>query len=100
MAQLPLPKNIDTQQVLSSIALSKDVDGLNPMQSRYHPTFTPCTPMAIMQLLDHYKIALRHQRDLDRHIQTDWQAADGLLFRPRRYIKHVLSVDTASNHTQ
>ena len=61
MVQLPLPKHIDSQRVLSSIALSKDVDGLSPLQSRYQPTFVPCTPLAIMQLLDHYKIALRHQ---------------------------------------
>lgn len=48
--QLPLPKHINEEKVLTEIALEKDVDGFHPlnigklaMKGR-EPLFVPCTP--------------------------------------------------------
>ncbi|KAK3041483.1 hypothetical protein RJ639_000460 [Escallonia herrerae] len=53
LVQLPLPKHINEEKVLSEISLEKDVDGFHPlnigklaMKGR-EPLFLPCTPKAI-----------------------------------------------------
>ncbi len=58
LVQLPLPAHISEEAVLSEVALEKDVDGFNPinlgklgMKNRV-PTFAPCTPAGIIELLD------------------------------------------------
>ena len=61
IVQLPLPKGINTQKVLEAIDPSKDADGLHPLNlgrlvAGYHAPL-PCTPRAIVALLDHYKIS-------------------------------------------
>jgi methylenetetrahydrofolate dehydrogenase (NADP+)/methenyltetrahydrofolate cyclohydrolase len=61
IVQLPLPKGIDTQRVLEAIDPDKDADGLHPLNlgrlvSGYEAPL-PCTPRAIVALLDHYKIS-------------------------------------------
>jgi methylenetetrahydrofolate dehydrogenase (NADP+)/methenyltetrahydrofolate cyclohydrolase len=61
--QLPLPKGINTQRVLEAIDPSKDADGLHPMNlgrlvAGYDAPL-PCTPRAIVALLDHYKISTK-----------------------------------------
>ena len=63
IVQLPLPKAINTQRVLEAIDPSKDADGLHPFNlGRLVLGFEaplPCTPRAIVALLDHYKIATK-----------------------------------------
>ncbi len=58
LVQLPLPAHISEEAVLSEVALEKDVDGFNPvnigklgMKNRT-PTFAPCTPAGVIELLD------------------------------------------------
>jgi 5,10-methylene-tetrahydrofolate dehydrogenase/methenyl tetrahydrofolate cyclohydrolase len=57
LVQLPLPKHIDEEKVLSAINLEKDVDGFHPinigrlsMKGR-KPLFVPCTPAGSIELL-------------------------------------------------
>lgn len=61
IVQLPLPIGINTQAVLEAIDPDKDADGLHPLNlgrlvSGYNAPL-PCTPRAIVALLDHYKIS-------------------------------------------
>ena len=57
LVQLPLPKHLDEERVLSAISLEKDVDGFHPvnigrlaMKGR-KPLFVPCTPAGSIELL-------------------------------------------------
>lgn len=63
LVQLPLPKHIDANKVLDSIAPHKDVDGFHPYNlgclAQRRPKIRPCTPYGIMQLLEFYDIPLR-----------------------------------------
>ncbi|MFZ3069831.1 MAG: tetrahydrofolate dehydrogenase/cyclohydrolase catalytic domain-containing protein, partial [Anaerolineaceae bacterium] len=58
LMQLPLPKHLDEESVLSAINLPKDVDGFHPVnigrlaQKGREPLFVPCTPAGIMVLLE------------------------------------------------
>ncbi len=60
LVQLPLPKHIDQNIILSAINPLKDVDGLHPINMgkllQNTPTFIPCTPLGIINLLEHYKL--------------------------------------------
>jgi len=62
IVQLPLPKGVDAQKVLTSVDPSKDADGLHPTNLGNlvldKPSITPCTPKAILALLTEYKIDL------------------------------------------
>ncbi len=58
LVQLPMPDHIDEEAVLREISLSKDVDGIHPvnigklgMRGR-EPSFTPATPTGCMVLLE------------------------------------------------
>jgi methylenetetrahydrofolate dehydrogenase (NADP+)/methenyltetrahydrofolate cyclohydrolase len=62
IVQLPLPKGINSQNILEAIDPDKDADGLHPMNlgrlvAGYDAPL-PCTPRAIVELLRHYKINL------------------------------------------
>jgi methylenetetrahydrofolate dehydrogenase (NADP+) / methenyltetrahydrofolate cyclohydrolase len=65
MVQLPLPKIIKeyTQEILDSIGINKDVDGLTShslgLLSMGKPKFISSTPKGAISLIDHYKIPLR-----------------------------------------
>jgi len=63
IVQLPLPQGINTQKVLEAIDPNKDADGLHPLNlGRLVSGFEaplPCTPRAIVALLDHYKISTK-----------------------------------------
>jgi methylenetetrahydrofolate dehydrogenase (NADP+) / methenyltetrahydrofolate cyclohydrolase len=63
---LPLPPHIHVLDVLSSIAARKDVDGISPTSvGRLHlglPTLYPSTPLAGLEILDHYQIPLPGKR--------------------------------------
>ena len=57
LVQLPLPKSLDEEQVLASVALEKDVDGFHPInigrlaQKGREPLAVPCTPAGVIYLL-------------------------------------------------
>jgi len=62
IVQLPLPAGVDAQKVLEAVDPKKDADGLHPnnlgklvLDSR---TIVPCTPKAILRLLNEYQINL------------------------------------------
>ena len=62
IVQLPLPQGINTQKVLEAIDPAKDADGLHPINlgrlvAGYDAPL-PCTPRAIVELINHYKIPL------------------------------------------
>ena len=63
---LPLPPHIHVLDVVSSIAPRKDVDGISPTSvGRLHlglPTLYPSTPLAGLEILDHYQIPIPGQR--------------------------------------
>ena len=58
LVQLPLPKGIDSEAVLSRVPISKDVDGFHPINSGLlarrgcEPYFIPCTPWGCIHLLE------------------------------------------------
>jgi methylenetetrahydrofolate dehydrogenase (NADP+)/methenyltetrahydrofolate cyclohydrolase len=57
LVQLPLPKGLDEEGVLSAISVEKDVDGFHPVnigrlaQKGRDPLFVPCTPAGVIYLL-------------------------------------------------
>ena len=60
LVQLPLPKHIDTDLILQTIAPKKDVDGFHPYNvgklSLGLDGFVPCTPLGVMHMLKEYDI--------------------------------------------
>jgi methylenetetrahydrofolate dehydrogenase (NADP+)/methenyltetrahydrofolate cyclohydrolase len=68
IVQLPLPSSVDTQKVLAAINPSKDADGLTPSNLGNlvlgFNTITPCTPLAILALLERYKVNISGQEVL------------------------------------
>jgi methylenetetrahydrofolate dehydrogenase (NADP+) / methenyltetrahydrofolate cyclohydrolase len=66
LVQLPLPKEVDTEQVVEAVQPAKDVDGFHPFNLGLlfsgKPRFAPCTPKGIMTLLAEYKIAVAGAR--------------------------------------
>ena len=60
LVQLPLPEGLDEEQVLLAIDPSKDVDGFHPYNvgelTIGAPTFLPCTPAGVMEMLREYEI--------------------------------------------
>lgn len=66
IVQLPLPKHLDTDAILERIDPAKDADGLHPMNlgrlvlNANRPILTPlpCTPRAVIELLDRHGIDL------------------------------------------
>ena len=54
LVQLPLPKSLDTEKIISAIAPEKDVDGLHPSNAGRLaaglPAFSPCTPLGCIIL--------------------------------------------------
>ncbi len=62
LVQLPLPKHIDSNQVLLAISPEKDVDGFHPMNVGAlvggNTELPPCTPHGAMMLLEKMGITL------------------------------------------
>ncbi len=60
LVQLPLPKHIDTEAVLSLLPVEKDVDGLTEKSLgrlvRGLPGHVPCTPLGVVRLLERHNI--------------------------------------------
>ncbi|KAL2510559.1 Bifunctional protein FolD 2 [Abeliophyllum distichum] len=68
LVQLPLPKHINEEKILSEIALEKDVDGFHPlnigklaMKGR-EPLFVPCTPKGCIELLKRSDISIKGKK--------------------------------------
>ena len=63
LIQLPLPKHLNTHDILKHVPREKDIDGFHPHTLGCllvkHPTFRPCTPQGIMRLLAHANIPLQ-----------------------------------------
>ena len=68
IVQLPLPKGVDAQKVLTAVDPNKDADGLHPNNLGNlvldKPSIIPCTPKAILALLAEYKIDLTGKKVL------------------------------------
>lgn len=60
LVQLPLPRQISEDKIISLINPDKDVDGFHPISVgkmvQGLPTFIPATPYGIVMMLAHYKI--------------------------------------------
>jgi len=56
LVQLPLPRHLDSAQVIEAIAADKDVDGFHISNAGLlmtgRPLFQPCTPYGIMKMLE------------------------------------------------
>ena len=62
LVQMPIPKHLDANKVQNSILSCKDVDGLTDINAgmlvHNKDELIPCTPMGIIDLLDHYNIPI------------------------------------------
>lgn len=63
LVQLPLPKHIDKNKIITAISPKKDVDGFTPenvgrLAIGLEPYFYPATPQGILMLLDNYNIPI------------------------------------------
>ncbi len=60
LMQLPVPKHLDGDALVRTIAVEKDVDGLNPTNvgkvALGLPGFIPCTPKGVMEILHRFNI--------------------------------------------
>ncbi|XP_077218722.1 bifunctional protein FolD 2-like [Tasmannia lanceolata] len=68
LVQLPLPKHINEEKVLTEISVEKDVDGFHPlnigklaMKGR-EPLFFPCTPKGCIELLSRSGVSIKGKR--------------------------------------
>ena len=66
LVQLPLPKQINAEEVLGHVAVEKDVDGFHTMNAgklfRGLKSLVPCTPKGVMKLLEEYKVPVKGKR--------------------------------------
>jgi methylenetetrahydrofolate dehydrogenase (NADP+)/methenyltetrahydrofolate cyclohydrolase len=66
LVQLPLPKHISSEAVLEVLSSGKDVDGLTTLSMGLllagKNGLVPCTPMGIIELLDHYKVEIEGKK--------------------------------------
>ena len=57
LVQLPLPRHLVASEIIALISVTKDVDGLNPLNqgllNRNTALHVPCTPLGVMHLLQH-----------------------------------------------
>ena len=60
IVQLPLPKHIDEEKIILTIAPEKDVDGFHPMNvgrmTLNIPSYVSATPKGILEMLNRYNI--------------------------------------------
>ncbi|CAI5504952.1 unnamed protein product [Closterium sp. Naga37s-1] len=68
LVQLPLPKHINAERVLSAVSIEKDVDGFHPINigqlamAGRKPLFVPCTPQGCIELLIRSKVPMEGKR--------------------------------------
>ncbi len=62
LVQLPLPREIDAEKIIEAVDPQKDVDGFHPISvgrlALGRPTFAPCTPAGVIELLDRSGITI------------------------------------------
>ncbi len=62
LVQVPLPKGISPNTIAAAIDPAKDVDALHPTTAGKlllgTPTLAACTPLGIIEILDHYEIEI------------------------------------------
>ena len=62
LIMMPLPRHICAQSVINCMDPKKDIDGLTDSNVAHlftgQPGFVPCTPRAVMAILDYYHISL------------------------------------------
>ena len=60
LVQLPLPDHISEERVINRITPEKDVDAFHPANVGRimigNPSFLPCTPAGVVELLKHYNV--------------------------------------------
>lgn len=65
LIQLPLPKHINERVIIEHIKPEKDVDGFHPYNlgrlAQRNPLLRPCTPLGIMNLLQHYNLEVKRK---------------------------------------
>jgi len=62
IAQLPVPKSVDTNAALAAIPLDKDVDALNPSVAEdEHPVFAPVA-LAVVEILQRSRVKIEGAR--------------------------------------
>jgi methylenetetrahydrofolate dehydrogenase (NADP+)/methenyltetrahydrofolate cyclohydrolase len=63
LMQLPLPDHINQFNVINMIEPQKDIDGLTYYNAglllNRKPSFIPCTPLGVMELLKYYHVELK-----------------------------------------
>ena len=68
LVQLPLPRQIDPEAVIETIAVEKDVDGFHPFNAGLLAVggagMVPCTPLGCLMMLKHFTGELAGQRAL------------------------------------
>ena len=66
LVQLPLPAHISEEKVIDSISPEKDVDGFSALSMGNlvlgRPTFIPCTPLGILEILKNWNIETKGKR--------------------------------------
>jgi methylenetetrahydrofolate dehydrogenase (NADP+)/methenyltetrahydrofolate cyclohydrolase len=66
LVQMPLPKQIDSRQVLEAVAPDKDADGFHPTNVGHlvagRPAPRACTPAGVIELLKHYHVPMEGRR--------------------------------------
>jgi len=66
LLQLPLPKGLDSTEIMDTIDPAKDVDGFHPtntgLLAQKRPGLRPCTPWGVMRLLKEYSIDVTGMR--------------------------------------
>src|SRR6185437_4262222 len=62
LVQLPLPKHLDSNRILSAISPLKDADGMTVENQGLllagRPRVKPCTPAGVIEILKHYDIPI------------------------------------------
>jgi methylenetetrahydrofolate dehydrogenase (NADP+)/methenyltetrahydrofolate cyclohydrolase len=62
LLQLPLPKGLDSTEIMDTIDPAKDVDGFHPtntgLLAQKRPGLRPCTPWGVIKLAEEYKLNL------------------------------------------
>jgi methylenetetrahydrofolate dehydrogenase (NADP+)/methenyltetrahydrofolate cyclohydrolase len=62
LLQLPLPKGLDSTEIMDTIDPDKDVDGFHPtntgLLAQKRPGLRPCTPWGVIKLAEEYQLSL------------------------------------------
>jgi methylenetetrahydrofolate dehydrogenase (NADP+) / methenyltetrahydrofolate cyclohydrolase len=62
LLQLPLPKGLDSTEIMDTIDPAKDVDGFHPtntgLLAQKRPGLRPCTPWGVIKLAEEYRLSL------------------------------------------